>query len=129
MLEFIKGFPEAVVAISAKGRVTARDYDEVLIPRVEEALKRYGKVDLYYELGEEFTGIDAEAAWKDFKVGVEHLARWGRMALVTDVEWIRLAVNAFRFLMPGRIRVFPTAEAGQARAWIGGGQAFECTGK
>lgn len=120
MLEFIKGFPEDVVAISAKGRVTARDYDEVLIPRVEAALKRHGKVDLYYELGEEFTGIDAEAAWKDFKIGVEHLVRWGHMALVTDVEWIRLAVNAFRFLMPGKIRVFPTAEAEQARAWIRG---------
>ena len=119
MLEFIEGFPDNVIAISAKGRVTARDYEEVLIPRVEEALKRHGKVNLYYELGEEFKGIDAQAAWKDFKVGVEHLARWGHMALVTDVEWIRLAINAFRFLMPGKLRVYPSAEAEQARAWIG----------
>jgi len=120
MLEFIDGFPDGVVAISARGRVTAKDYDEVLIPRVVEALKRHDKVDLYYELGSQFDGIEAQAAWKDFKIGVEHLARWGHMALVTDVEWIRLAINAFRFLMPGRIRVFPTAEAEQARAWIRG---------
>lgn len=119
MLEFIEGFPEGVVAISAKGRVTGRDYDEVLIPRVEEALKRYGKVSLYYELGSGFEGIDPGAAWKDFRIGVEHLARWHRMALVTDVEWIRLAINAFRFLMPGRLRIFSTGEAEQARAWVG----------
>ena len=123
MLEFIEGFPENVIAVSARGRVSARDYDEVLIPRVREALKRQGKVNLYYELGGDFTGIDAQAAWKDFAIGVEHLARWGRMALVTDVEWIRLAVSAFRFLMPGKLRVFPNAEAEQARAWVGEARA------
>ena len=27
-------------------------------------------------------------------------------------------MNAFRFLMPGEIKVFPTSRAAEARAWI-----------
>lgn len=120
MLKLISGFPESVIAVTAKGRVSARDYDEILRPQVEEALKRGGKLKLYYELGDEFEGIDPGAAWKDFKIGVEHLSRWERMALVTDVEWIRLAVRAFSFLMPGKLRIFSTNNSQEARVWLGG---------
>lgn len=120
MLEIIEGFPGNVIAVKGKGRVTASDYDEVLMPRVRETLKKHHAVRCYYELGHEFTGIDPGAAWKDLEIGVGHLARWERMALVTDVEWIRLAVRAFGFLMPGKLRVFPAGEAEAARTWIGG---------
>ena len=118
MIEILAGFPETVIAFSAKGRVTRQDYEKVLIPAAERALARHGKIRCYYELGGEFAGIDGAAAWEDFKLGVEHLFGWERIAVVTDVEWIRLAVNAFRFLMPGAIRVFGTGGAAEARAWI-----------
>ena len=118
MLKVLEGFPEGTIAVAAEGRVTAEDYDTTLIPSVEEALGKYKKIRLYYELGGQFSGVDAGAAWKDLKIGVEHLPRWERMALVTDTEWIRLAVNAFGFLMPGKLRVFSVAEAMQARDWI-----------
>ena len=118
MIEIIAGFPENVVALIAKGQVTKKDYEQVLIPKVESALKRYNKIRLYYELGSEFSGIDPGAAWEDLKIGIEHLTRWERMAVVTDVEWIRHMLNAFRFLMPGQLRVFATAQTSEARAWI-----------
>jgi len=118
MLEVLEEMPEGIIAVTAKGRVTAADYDKTLIPLVERALKQHQKVRLYYELGTEFSGIDAGAAWKDFRIGVEHLPRWDRMAIVTDVEWIQRTVRIFRFLMPGQIRVFPTSDTTEARAWI-----------
>jgi len=118
MIEILEGFPEDVVAFVAKGRVTKSDYDDVLVPKVEEALARREKLRCYYELGAEFSGIDAGAVWEDFKIGIEHLTRWERVAVVTDVEWIRLAANLFRFLFPGEVRVFAAGEAAEARRWI-----------
>lgn len=118
MIKTLEGFPDSVVALAAEGHVTRKDYDEVVIPRVNETLGRHGKVRVYYELGESFTGIDAEAAWEDIKIGFEHLSRWERMAVVTDVRWIRMALNAFRFAIPGKLRVFDTSHADQARTWI-----------
>ena len=118
MIEIIERFPENVVGILAKGEVTRKDYLEVVIPAVDKSLKRNSKVRLYYELGSEFSGIDFGAEWEDFKIGIEHLSRWERVAVVTDVAWIRHAVNAFRFLMPGEIRVFTTGQKSEARKWI-----------
>ncbi|MGC2199566.1 MAG: STAS/SEC14 domain-containing protein [Stellaceae bacterium] len=118
MIEMLEGFPDGVVAAVAKGRVTKRDYDEALIPAVEAAFRRREKVRCYYELGREFSGMDAGAAWEDFRIGIGHLSGWERIAVVTDVDWVRLAINAFRFLVPGEIRIFPTSEVAEARRWI-----------
>ena len=98
MIEIIEGFPDNVVGILAKGEVTRKDYLEVVIPAIDKALKRNAKLRLYYDLGSQFTGIDFGAEWEDFKLGIEHLSRWERAAVVTDVAWIRHLVGAFRFL-------------------------------
>jgi hypothetical protein len=118
MIKMLEGFPEGVVAAVAKGRVTRRDYDEILVPAVERAFKHRDKVRCYYEIGGEFSGMDSGAVWEDFRVGFGHLTGWERIAVVTDVDWIRLAINFFRFLVPGEIRIFPTSAAAEARLWI-----------
>jgi hypothetical protein len=120
MIEVLDGFPDTVVALSAKGRVTRQDYEDVLVPAIGTALRRHDKVRLYYELGSAFGGLDAGAMWEDFKVGVGHWSRWGRIAVITDNDWLRHAVNAFRFIMPDQVRVFAVAQAVEARAWIVG---------
>ncbi len=118
MIKTLEGFPDSVVALAAEGHVSTEDYETVLIPRLNEALARHGKVRLYYELGGSFDGIDAGAAWEDLKIGLEHLRRWERIAVVTDVNWIRMTLNAFRFVVPGKLRVFDLRHLEEARAWI-----------
>ncbi|MGD9544943.1 MAG: STAS/SEC14 domain-containing protein [Methylocystis sp.] len=118
MIEQLPNFPDAVVAIVCKGRVTKADYDSVLIPAVQDAFKKHGKVRIYYEISPDFTGFEPGAMWQDFRVGMEHLTAWERVALVTDVEWIRHTMQLFSFLMPGETKSFSLAQAGEARAWI-----------
>ena len=118
MLEIMNGFPEYIVAVSAKAIVSKDDYETVLIPRVDAALKKHEKIRFYYQLGAEFSGIEAAAAWEDLKLGVEHLANWERIAIVTDCKWIDYAVRALRFLIPADVRVYANADAEAARRWI-----------
>lgn len=118
MIKVLTGFPDNVVACSGEGHITRKDYEDVLIPAVNAALGRHAKIRVYYELGPAFSEIDAGAAWEDFKIGVEHLSRWERMAVVTDVGWIRLALGAFRVFMPGQLRIFAASETSKAREWI-----------
>jgi hypothetical protein len=118
MIELLKGFPDNVVAITCHGRITREDYDTVLIPAVEKALQSNDKVRLLYDVGADFEGYDAGAAWEDFKVGMEHLSRWERIAVITDVEWIKHAMQLFSFVMPGKIQVYSIADAANARLWI-----------
>jgi hypothetical protein len=118
MIEVLKGFPPNVLAFACSGHVTRVDYETVLIPTVESMLQQQAKVRLYYEIGADFSGLEAGAVLDDFKVGVEHLPRWERIAVVTDVEWIRLIVRAFTFLLPGQVKIFRLIDAGAARGWI-----------
>lgn len=118
MIEHLTNFPENVLAFVCRGRVTKADYDAVLVPAVMGALKTHDRVRLYYETAADFAGIEPGAVWEDMKVGIEHFTRWERIAVVTDVEWIRHTVRLFGFLMPGRTRIFSTSEAGKAHAWI-----------
>ncbi len=118
MIGQLKDFPDNVLAFVCSGRVTKADYDAVLVPAVMNALKKHGKVRLYYETAGDFAGIAPGAMWEDFKVGMEHLTRWERFAVVTDVEWIKHTMQFFSFLMPGQMKSFPESQAAQARAWI-----------
>ncbi|MGC2525588.1 MAG: STAS/SEC14 domain-containing protein, partial [Stellaceae bacterium] len=114
MIELLDGFPKNVVGISVKGRVTARECREILTPAVQKSLRWRDKTRLYYELGSRFPG----SGWDDLDLGFEHAARCERIAIVTDIAWVRLTVKAIRFLIPGEIRVFATIETAEARAWI-----------
>ena len=121
MIEHLDGFADNVLAFACRGQVTRQDYDTVLIPAVEAAIKDHGKLRLYYEIAADFSGIEAGAVLEDAKVGLEHLGRWERVALVSDVEWMRTTVKAFGFLLPGHLKVFHRAEVAEARAWITAG--------
>ncbi|TMJ68287.1 MAG: STAS/SEC14 domain-containing protein [Alphaproteobacteria bacterium] len=114
MLELIDGLPGNVVGIAVSGRLTMQDCQDVLVPAMQKSLKRHEKIRLYYELNSRFPG----AAWDELDFGLEHASRCERVAIVTDIGWVRLTVKALRFLIPSEIRVFPTVQADEGRAWI-----------
>ncbi|GFE59075.1 STAS/SEC14 domain-containing protein [Geobacter sp. AOG1] len=118
MLERIQGLPDNVLGFEAKGEVTGADYESVLIPAVENMLAQRKSIRFLYHLGNEFTGFNVKAMWDDAKVGLQHLAAWERVAVVTDVEWIRVAMKAFGFVMPGKLRAFGNDELVEARRWL-----------
>lgn len=118
MIEALTGFPETVVAFICKDHVTKQDYDSVLIPAVEHALAQHKKIRVYYHIDASFSEIEPGAIWDDFKVGIVHLFRWDRLAVVTDVEWIRSTLKAFSFGLPCEARLFRLEEVAEARTWI-----------
>lgn len=118
MLELLSGFPDNVVAIEGVGEVNADDYREVLIPATEAALKSSNRIRLLYVLGERFEGVTAGAALEDLKLGLEHLLGWETMAVVTDVEWIGHTLRAIGWMIPAKMRVYPTSERAEAEAWV-----------
>ena len=118
MIENIPNLPDNVLGFSAKGTVTADDYESVIIPAVEALFSRQGKVRFLYHLGTDFSGFEAAAVWDDTKLGLKHLTGWERMAVVSDVEWIRAAIRIFALAIPGDVRVFHNSELTEAIRWI-----------
>ena len=118
MFELIPAMPDNVVGVVAKGEVTADDYRERLAPAVEQALAEHEKVRLLYVLGAEFRGFSGGAMWEDGKLGLGHIGRWERIAVVAQEAWVRHAVNAFGYLIPGEVKVFDLADEADAAAWV-----------
>ena len=118
MIQALSGFPTMVMAFVCNGQVTRQDYETVLMPAIEHALTYHEKVRLYYQIDPGFSGMELGAMWDDFKVGMEHLFRWDRIAVVTDVEWIRYTFNAFSFVIPCTAKVFHLEETPAAKEWI-----------
>lgn len=121
MIETLKDFPADAVAVRCSGFVSKADYDQVLVPAVERALEAGDRIRLYYEVAPDFALITPAAMWEDFRVGMQHWTHWKRIAVVTDVAWIRQMVVLFGFLLPGATRVFGLAEAKEAREWLNEG--------
>ena len=118
MIELIHDVPDRVLGIKASGQVTSDDYQQVLIPALEDKLRTLRKVRLLYVVGEDFQGYSGGAAWEDAKVGMKHLSDFDRVAIVTDVDWIENMAKAFGFAMPGEVRVFDGDDLDDAREWI-----------
>jgi hypothetical protein len=120
MLTLIEDLPEHVVGVEAHGKVTAEDYEQVLVPAVDAARAKSGDggVRLLYVLGHELPDYTAGAAWEDAKLGLGHLRSWERIAIVGDADWLRHAVHGFGWLMPGEVKVFALEELDSAREWV-----------
>lgn len=116
MVHLLTGFSDNIVAVAASGYITSADYDRILVPAIDGASRRHRKIRFYCELDP--TVVDVRAAWDDFKLGVEHLLQWERIAAVTDASWMRSGANMFRPFIPGKMRVFGAEHADEARRWI-----------
>lgn len=118
MIEMIPALPDNVIGMIAKGEVTREDYEDVVMPAIDRALESNHKLRLIYVLGADFTGFSGGAMWEDGKLGVEHLTRWERIAVVSDNAWIRHAVNVLGYLIPGEVKVFEVVDEADASAWV-----------
>jgi len=118
MIRLIDNLPDNVIGFEAIGEVHAGDYETVLDPAVDEALRTYDKIRFLYVLGNEFTGYSGKAMWEDTKVGLDHWTKWERIALVTDHMGYRDGANAVGWMIPGGFKTFSVADLDLAEAWV-----------
>ena len=114
----LDGYPDNVVAFRAEGVITRDDYEETLIPIIEERISARGQVGLLYWCGDEFKGFSAGAMWDDARFGLTHLGDFSKIAVVSDIEWVRQSVKLFAPLVRAPVQVFHNADIEYAKRWI-----------
>ena len=100
MIELLDDMPAGVIGFEASGKLEADDYRNVIPPALVRAAES-GEVR-FLIVFREFQGMSGGAVWQDLKVGVEHLRAWKRIALVTNIEWMRHMTDLFGWMTPGR---------------------------
>jgi len=117
----IKVFPESqgnILILGAVGKLTDRDYKEVLIPRLEAIMRTYGKARLLLDLGDQFQGWEAAALWDDARFGLAHRNDFEKMGVVGGPKWVEWALRIAAFAIGGELRSFAFAERETAFHWI-----------
>jgi hypothetical protein len=124
VIERLDGMPTGVVGFRFAGEVSRHDYEDVLIPALQEAFESGEPLRCFCQVGPGFKGYEAGAMWEDLKTGAKygigHLSDWKRMALVTDVDWIRHLSALFGWMAPGELRLFELDEIEDAKSWVAG---------
>jgi len=119
MFRPLTDLPVNVLGFEASGEIHASDYRDVLMPAVQEVWARGDEVRNVIVF-ERWDGLSPGAAWEDLKVGMEHITKWKRIALVTDLDWMITVASLFGWMTPGELKRFPVAEREQAIAWAAG---------
>ena len=118
MIALLPNLPDHIVGVTASGKINAADYETVLIPAVDAALKKHDRIRLLYQLGPQFAGFTPGAMWDDMRVGIAHLLKWERIAVVTDHDWVASAWRMFAFAIPCPVKIFSNSELQKAEDWI-----------
>ena len=116
----IADLPETTVGFTAHGKIHAEDYNNTLIPAIEDLIARTGAARVLLVLGPDWDGYTAGAMFDDAKLGIEHLKAWERFAIVSDAAWVHHVAKVFGLLVPGDVRAFAISDLDVATAWVTG---------
>lgn len=118
MLERLTDLPRGVEGLRAVGKVSKEDYEQSMVPLLDEARSEGRHLRFLYQLGPEFEGFTAAAAWEDARIGLRSLGLFDGCAIVTDAAWIRDSTRLVAFVLPCPMRVFTNQERAAAVHWL-----------
>src|ERR1700712_808711 len=115
MIEKINDIPSHVAAFKATGKVTKDDYEYVVIPTVEKILQEHGHIHFLLVLNTEVGNFTAGAWMNDALIGVKHLSKWKKMAIVSDQKGVEKITDIISPIMPGESKGFSLADLEEAK--------------
>jgi SpoIIAA-like len=118
MLRRISDMPLGTIGFEAVGEVEDDDWEEAVEPVLRQEIADGRKVRLLYLLGAQARDVDREAMAAETGFRARHASSFDRVAVVSDEDWIRPAVRALSFLLPGKARGFRVHDLAAAKAWL-----------
>jgi SpoIIAA-like len=126
MIETIPDMPAGTFGFRAHGNIAPQDYRDVVLPPLRGAVQTDEQLRVLIAVGPEFREEPAtiwEALKADVELGIRHRQAWQRVAVVSDMGWVRRASELFAWMMPGELRAFSEHELEAAKGWLAAEQA------
>jgi hypothetical protein len=118
MIIVLPNTPSNIVAFKALGEVTKKDFEEVVMPAVDNLVKKTGKLNYLLEIDTELSNFTAGAWWQDALLGIKKLTKWNKAAIISDSEGISKFTTIFSVIMPGEFKAFKKTELNKAIEWV-----------
>ena len=118
MLRPIQDMPVGTLGFEAVGEVDDDDWEDVVEPVLRREIATGAKVRLLYLIGPGATDVDSDAVKAHAGFRARHATAFERVAVVSDESWVRPALRALSFLVPGKARGFAVHELPAAKTWL-----------
>lgn len=122
MFQRIETTGQDIVALELKGEITSSDYTRTLLPTLDMARSQGEKIRFLFHVGPEYQGFTFGAGWEDLKLGFRHMSTIERIAVVSDIKWIRDTTHVFGSLLACPVQVFENSAMGAAGKWLDSGE-------
>ena len=121
MLRPIAQMPAGTIGFEAVGEVDDDDWEETVEPVLRREAAENRKVRLLYLLGPEAREVEGDAMKSDVGFRMRHASSFERVAVVSDEDWMRPALRALSFLLPGQAKGFRVHDLEHAKQWLSEG--------
>ena len=118
MLRQINDMPAGTIGYEAVGEVEDDDWEDAVEPVLRAEIADGKKVRLLYLIGPQAREVEGEAMAADSGFRARYATSFERVAVVSDEDWMRPAMRALSFLLPGKAKAFRVAELEAAKAWV-----------
>lgn len=119
MIEIMPESRGNLLAIKGSGKLTGRDYEELLIPSLEAIMKEHHKARFLFYMDADFQGWDLDAAREYASFGFKHKDDFEKVAAVCGPKWVHWGMKLKSYFVNGDVRTFPCEESSEAWKWIG----------
>ncbi|MEO8236485.1 MAG: STAS/SEC14 domain-containing protein [Flavobacterium sp.] len=113
-----------VVAFRALAEVTKDDFQAVVVPSIDKLVKRIDEINFLLVLDTDIGNFTSGAWLQDILVGLKHLGKWNRAAIISDSDEIISFTNGFSYVVPGEFRGFKKLDFNKALNWVEGNIKF-----
>ena len=110
---------EGLIVVGVFGELTLADYQR-FEHEVVGQLQTAGRMNLLIDL-HDMLDYTVDVVWEDIKFTRSHSHDVGRIAVLTDAQWVAWSAWLSQLFVDADIRVFD--DEGSARAWLEGGEA------
>jgi hypothetical protein len=114
----MKDVPSNVVGVRAVGQVSKDDFEQTLIPAIDEVVRLYKEINFLMVLETDISNFTYGAWMQDAKMSLKHFGRWNKIAIVTDQKVIEKLAHIFNFISPAEAKGFPVSDVEIAKGWV-----------
>jgi SpoIIAA-like len=118
MLRRMDEMPAGTIGFEAIGEIEDDDWEQTVEPILRAEIADGRKIRLLYLLGPQAREVEGEAMTADTGFRARYATSFDRVAVVSDEDWMRPAMRALSFLLPGKARAFPVQELAAAKSWL-----------
>jgi hypothetical protein len=121
MLREVRDMPVGTIGFEALGEVDDDDWEDTVEPVLRREIAEGRRVRLLYVLGERAREVEGDAMKADTEFRARHASSFDRVAVVSDEDWMRPALRALSFMLPGKAKGFHVRELEEAKGWLAAG--------